>query len=292
MPRRPIWRVAAALCVAVLGGAIGAALVWLSTGRITWSAAGVAVFGWLVTFAGWFISARLSERAQRRMFLHNLINTARGEIIGEIRAGQDWVTDLNSIAFRSRLALEKHKMLPISDDLQRQLFWHDQAGEAHKMLYSQRGAPHRLLTILEEYELLFPETRQVRSQLCIFAQARVMEPFSRSIIDLGIESLREQAISDMQVQSDQRMDYAAVLEDLRVHVQNASLATITGGRVPKRSPLDPTVPIMVAKSDGMLDIVERGESWPARTAAPESGSTGKNADDVNGLPRPPIAGQG
>ena len=36
-----------------------------------------AFLGFVVTAVGWFISARLTERAQTRLFQHNIINTAR-----------------------------------------------------------------------------------------------------------------------------------------------------------------------------------------------------------------------
>jgi hypothetical protein len=38
-----------------------------------------------------------------------------------------------------------------------------------------------------------------------------------------------------------------------------------GGRVDLRKPQDPKAPIMIMQSDGLLDIVQEGKSWPIMT---------------------------
>ena len=58
-----------------MGGALGAVGMWWFLRQASISLAGAAIFiGWAVTLIGWFTSARLSERAQERMFRHNLID--------------------------------------------------------------------------------------------------------------------------------------------------------------------------------------------------------------------------
>ena len=134
---------------------MGAVLAALAMGRLTPVSA--AFMGWMLTLAGWMVSAWLSERAQRRMFLHNIINE---------------------------------------------------------------------------------------------------------------ESKREASVAALEAIEDRSSDYNALLEDLRVHVQNASLAEITGRRVPERQPIDPNVPITRMRSDGQLEVVQRGIPWPIRTWPP------------------------
>jgi hypothetical protein len=252
----------------VLGGAIGATAEWVLARRLALS--GLAI-GWLLTLVGWFISARLSERAQRRMFLHNVINAARDAIVKEVRQEQDWVGAIQQIGFTLRGRLHNRQMFPRSPQ-EEEFYWLNQNVEARKTLYPARGATHLLMKALEEYELLFPETRRVRAQLGYFAMEKVSTPHMLSITDLMNPNTREAAISAMEGRIEVTTEYAALLEDLRVHVQNASLAEITGRRVPARAPQDPNSAIMVMADDGLLDIRQQGRSWPVRTwPAPEGG---------------------
>src|SRR5690242_11422964 len=69
-------------------GVLGALLAWWIQRQLEPSA---AIVGWMVTLVGWFVSARLGERAQRRMFLHQMINDARNQLIAAMRIEQDWV---------------------------------------------------------------------------------------------------------------------------------------------------------------------------------------------------------
>lgn len=81
----------------VCGGAVGAGLVWIARGQLRID---VALIGWMVTFAGWFISARLSARSQRKMFLDGLINSARIDLINAIRSEQDWIRGVTGLGWK------------------------------------------------------------------------------------------------------------------------------------------------------------------------------------------------
>jgi hypothetical protein len=128
------------------------------------------------------------------------------------------------------------------------------------------------MKMLEEYELCFPETRRIRAQLGYFARQKISSPYSVWITELLDANTRDAAVTAMEGRTAVNGEYTAVLEDLRVHIQNASLAKITGRRVPPRVPQDPNVALMVMAQDGMLDIQQQGRSWPVPTwPAPEGG---------------------
>ena len=156
-------RVAIVLGLAAIGGAVGASLMWVATGQLRLSG---AFIGFVGTAIGWFISARLSERAQTRLFQHNIINTARLDLTREIREEQEWIGKLLGLGFLYRGALinRKNQTAPLEASLET-MFWINQSREGHNILY-RRQNPGRMLTmLLEEYELLFPETKRVRHQL-------------------------------------------------------------------------------------------------------------------------------
>lgn len=263
--------VAVAIAGAVLCGGLGAGLTWFALGQLQVSGSVLVAFLALVgTMTGWFVSARLSERAQRRMFLHGILNTARTEIVEVIRAGQDWSGRVSRIGMTcralqtTRFAGDPRRADPIFENL----FW---AGyvkdDLHGTIFSTKFGPADLTLILEEYELLFPETRRVRHQLGWFAQREIIEWYPPVVGKLPDPSKREDAIVALEERLGKTNDYSALLEDLIRHVQNKVLSELTGETIPKREPLDPKVPLMVMAADGMLDIVERGSSW----AVPEPG---------------------
>jgi hypothetical protein len=135
----------------------------------------------------------------------------------------------------------------------------------------REGTPRAVLEafrrscVLEEHELLFPDTRHVRSQLGFFASERLIELYTPLLIDLMDDRRRDAAIDAMRARLDRNTEYQALLEDLRIHIQNKALSEITGHAVQRREPRDPNVAIMALRTDGLLDIVERGQSWPVRT---------------------------
>lgn len=256
-------RVAIVLGLATIGGAVGASLMWVATGQLGMSGAFV---GFVVTAIGWFISARLSERAQTRLFQHNIINTARLDLARQIREEQEWIGKLLGLGFLYRGALinRKNQTAPLDANLET-MFWISQSREGHHILY-RRQNPGRMLTmLLEEYELLFPETKRVRHQLSRLLQEIVMR-YGVWLHDLYDLSKCEATIVTLEGRlGTEDGDYSALLEDLRVHIQNSALSKIMGRSVALRQPQDPKFPIMVMQADGLLDIVQEGQSWPIMT---------------------------
>lgn len=76
----------------------------------------------------------------------------------------------------------------------------------------------------------------------------MVAPMASSIAD---QEARIKALQERRPLID---DQAALLEDLRVHLQNVSLHEIAGAKVPERVPADPDVPKIVVGPDGQLTI--------------------------------------
>ncbi|MGH9220908.1 MAG: hypothetical protein ACRD1W_16505, partial [Vicinamibacterales bacterium] len=100
--------VAGILALSIIGGAIGAVGAWFAFGYFP-AATAVAAFALSLTIIGWMASSYLSEEAQRRMFRHNLINTARIEIVKAIRDNQGWLSELEGFTMALRIGFEHRK---------------------------------------------------------------------------------------------------------------------------------------------------------------------------------------
>lgn len=250
-----ITRAVLALAIATSGGAAGALLMWVAIGQLRVSGAAV---GLMLTALGWFVNSGLNRRAQLQLLRHNVVNAARLDIAERIRDEQDWMGDVNNLAhfYRGRLGG------PLANDSRKWLEWNQ---EGRSKLFRERDPGRMLTMVLEEYEILFPETRRVRLQLALIVRQVLVEypTWLSMILD---EQARQSAIAAMESRDDRNRDYAALLDDLRIHVQNAALATVMSRTVPERKPRDENVPLMVMQPDGLLDIVQRGESWPIMTA--------------------------
>ena len=229
----------------------------------------------LATLTGWFVSARFSEKAQERLFLHDIINAARLDLAEQIRVEQTWISDLYGLGFKFRLALDSARLSPTPPTplqaplaaQREQLEWLNHNASARASLYRNQG-PGRMLTMrLEEYELLFPETRHVRMQLNC-RRRDIVNLYTRLVGDIMYPARREAAVAAIEARVSEDMDYSAVLQDLLGHIQSASLGRITGGSIPPRAPQDPNLPLMVMREDGQLHIVERGTPWPIMESPP------------------------
>jgi hypothetical protein len=178
---------------------------------------------WLIILVGCSLTARLSWR----LFLHKVTDDARRDLVSAIRAEQD----RNSKAHGLSLVLPSHQS-------------------------------SNLLTVMEEYEMLFPETRRVRAQLGHRMNEidRVYAPAFAAIVD---EGRRDAAIEQLQQRLLCHLEYSAVLEDLRRHYQDATLSEVNGRTIPPRTPTGKSFPLMSKRADGLLDISANGVSWPS-----------------------------
>lgn len=168
------WKgVASALALGVAGGAIGAVSMIVAKVGIS-QAVLIATIPWLLTTLGWIASARLSESAQRRMFRHNIVNTARGEIVRAIRAQGAWAGSLGVFGLTALSGWERFIAgRPVAIDIR--AFAQNTLDELRRKLFVEEGSIADLVMILEEYELLFPQTRHVRDQLSHYAGSQLTD---------------------------------------------------------------------------------------------------------------------
>lgn len=247
---------AAALAVSVAGGTTGAALLWFTHG---YGQPSGLLIDWLIILVVWPLTAWLSCR----LFLHKVMDGARRDLVSAIRAEQDRTSKAYRLSWQFELARRGGKQLPHPPDTSQELaFWFQQNVEGRAPLFSPSHQSSSLLMVMEEYEILFPETRRVRAQLRhrMTEIDRVYPPLATAIFD---EGGRDAAIEQLQQRLPCDLEYFAVLEDLRRHIQNATFSVVTGRTVPPRIPKDKSFSSFLSKrADGLLDISANGVSWP------------------------------
>ena len=213
---------AVTICTATAAALAVSAAGGTTGAALLWFTDGGLLIDWLIILVGWPLTAGLSWR----LFLHKVMDDARRDIVSAIRAEQN----------RNGKAYGLSRLFP-----------------SHQS--------SNLLMVMEEYEILFPETRRVRAQLGqrINEIDRVYPPLVAAIFD---EGRRDAAIEQLEQRLLCHLEYVAVLEDLSRHVQNATPAEVTGRTIPPRTPKDKSFPLMSKRADGLLDISANGVSWP------------------------------
>jgi hypothetical protein len=208
----------------------------------------------LIAMAGWFIGYLASVRAQYKLLHAQQLNEARKEIVSAFRRQQNWILALTSVTHRIEWQYEIEQAghgpinwLAIGDYSRRRIFAND----------------FRWLLILEEHQALLPKTAICRRQLALRGRA-LAEMIQAIPHELLTAESREKLVRRLAKIRDWASDDRALSEDLIVYVQNvAFMATGHGEAVPFRVPLDPTLPRVVVREDGMLCIE------PAATVPPE-----------------------
>lgn len=172
----------------------------------------IAVF---IAVAGWGITHYLNIKAQEKALLNQIKNDARLVIASSLRDYQKWLTALHYNFIKlNELGSYIPEIQFSTDSMQ----W---------------------ILVLEEYEILYPESRDVRIQL-------MQNHFN--IKDLISKSLKN---SDLETLILNQIDY---IEYLRIYFQNVTLNKITGNMIPEPIPGEFSSPRIVL-SDGKLIIV-------------------------------------
>jgi hypothetical protein len=135
--------------------------------------------------------------------------------------------------------------------------------ELQKVFFRPGETPHEWGWLLEDYEILFPETAESRKALLdrqskITASLFDFHASLRTLIGSPLERFEEIFSERVKKHNPQGrcMDQLGLVEDLKIHLQNRVLSRITGNRVPHREPPDPSVPRIAESPDGDLIIVE------------------------------------
>lgn len=205
----------------------------------------VAIGGWVFTLLGWWITHAFTLRAQRQAFLNNVVDAARKDVVAATRVEQMWAIEMTT----SLMALDA---LLAAEERGQTVNWFEEAQRLRKVIYTNRRS---LLMVLEEYENVFPQTYTCRAdfgkRIRHFTEAA--DEIARALFSPAparlnaVKRAREVALET-------GMDLQALLEDLRVHIQNQALAKITGWKVQHRRVRDEACPRLLADADGNLRI--------------------------------------
>lgn len=215
-------------------------------GRIAWE----LVIAVLISVVGWVVTHRKQLAAQKEQLRHQILNQARVEITDSIREYQQWLTWI------AANLLSASKFSQDGPDVT--TAWKRRYSELAQH-FSEGSTCRNWLTTLEEYDVLFPEVRGVRKDLA--ERQKELERRIRSLLgDLrmfvrppgSIERLSE-VEENLKPVSEFVLDQAALMEDLRIHLQNRALGEIAGQEAPGRDPQDPGVPKLIYRG-GKLEI--------------------------------------
>jgi hypothetical protein len=122
--------------------------------------------------------------------------------------------------------------------------------------------PRNWAGLLEEHEILFPETKKARVVLLERAYA-IFSGLADCLNELRAFSSSAQALLTRRERALERAmtlmralnpDQLALMHDLRVYLQNRCLGHITGNAVPPRRPTDPSLPVLWENADGELEV--------------------------------------
>ena len=216
----------------------------------------------LIAVVGWSVTHFFTLRAQRKNFEHQVFDRARMEIVRALRTYEEWLGRLAVLllTLESEFIAERMGLLPPSN-------W-QAARERITELTSNVRATTDWSIALEEYEILFPEVRDVRGQLLlrqndIFKFATdVRAALTEMTLFPGPLPAREARVTKLKETLPSVWEQQSLLDDIRIHLQNASLSKIVHRRVPFRTPTDPDVLRIVPGHDGKLLIMRHGEVPP------------------------------
>lgn len=208
----------------------------------------------LVSVVGWIAVYGFNVRAQTRALRLQVVDRARLDVVSELRKYQHWLSALWYPVFSAdsgASAFDHGKW----ERLQTQL-----SGALDEHRPSQAWQLR-----LEEYEILFPESRGVRIELGHRSREIVRLAVDASVCLGSMALARADSPNEVQrglfsAASEAMTNQQALVEDLIVHLQNASLGPITGNRVPLRLPGDPNTERMELNSITKQLVIRRTSS--------------------------------
>jgi hypothetical protein len=264
------WTAAAFVAaVSIPWGALGAAAVWWWRGQMQWSGDTIVASGAaMITLIGWFVTARMSDRSQRQLFLHHVINDARSIVVTAIRKDLDWSRAVAILWIQAKGQLAEDLRQQPRDVVATNIRWLERVAKARATLNNSDSFGTVTVGALEEHELLFPETRILRYQLSGFVGSRIFMAYSKALDGLTSPDTRVASVEELERLAQRNHDLTSLLEQLKVHIQNASWAEITGLKVRPKFLQDSADPALVVRDDGTLGVEQCGISWPSPTDRP------------------------
>lgn len=178
----------------------------------------------VIPVIGWITNHVLTLRAQRRAFVDNIRNDARVFIAKELK---EYYVNLHSLFEED--AMIREKALTREWRVKPELAF-DASRKVRQIIASFEFRPNFIL-VLEEYETLFPETRDAREELGK-KHAELKVHLDKVLENVNNDVLRLHVLGELK-----KIDSSAVaaqkwlVQDLLVIIQNVTLGKITGNKV-------------------------------------------------------------
>jgi hypothetical protein len=180
----------------------------------------IAVFGWLVNHY-------LSIRAQEKSFINQVKNTARSDITNALRDYLKWLEDISREEYKMRMLSISNPELDELIPFQRHHF------NNFISLVSEKFQLPYAINTLEEYETLFPQTKEVRDYLNKKHSSIYFHLMKIANILKNEETITLEELINI---IDKMMGFEIgaqkqIIRDLIICIQNLSLGEITGKAV-------------------------------------------------------------
>jgi hypothetical protein len=207
----------------------------------------------LVAVAGWVISYRFAVRAQRLNLQNQTINSSREVVVKALRDYQDWLSDM--IGWTASLYAAQ-----ADEDTRFPKDWRQISMESATRVYdSGRSVAWNL--VLEDHQVVFPETRNVRHYLNDHHRELVLPKIHELFGAIRSRDARERLFRVEQFAVFQ--DQSALITALTVHIQNQSFGRLLDRHEPVPEPIVTGLPRLVMV-DGMLEVVPSDEASASR----------------------------
>ncbi len=204
----------------------------------------ISVVGLVISITGWIVVHLLALRTQKLALINSMRNEGRLEITQRIREFHDCCNEIQSA---SSLAFMDDSLLAAGADNP----YRTRANRIRELCTDERL--HLWQRSLEEYELLFPETANVRVEL-LHRSSRVFDEM-RLIADRYESGAADPRTSELDAHASEIWDLVALTWDLLIYVQNKCIGDLVGKHIPARQVTSPELPKIATKANGQLEIV-------------------------------------
>jgi hypothetical protein len=215
----------------------------------------IAIIALVIAVIGWIITYLFSIRAQNENFVNQVKNNARLEIVKSIREYQDWLGKV-------QVALMSLGYNIVLQESNLQVDWFKTMVELQE-LFSTQVNLFRWMYLLEEYEILFPKTKEARCFL-IEQDGKIGNFLNECLYELrsNIADFDELKRIVERIGKDSNEILAnqiALMQDLLVYLQNLCLSSFTHHIIPERKPQDLSLPRLVSDKKGNIKITGKNK---------------------------------
>lgn len=225
-----------------------------------------ALIGWLLTIfiavTGWILAAIGASRSRTKSFRLDVTEHARREVIPNVIAYQRWIGSLATLLQGLTWLKAASESDLFTGEYLRETWWSQ--AEALRETLGKSNEALGMFAMLEDYEAVFPQTRDVRIQLIEFH--RCLVDFAQHTHSVLLRDMPTVAFSRpdfswlevVQESVDAYYDMHALTQDIRVGIQNAALSNVFGTKVLAREP----------RQVGLPQVVTLGRCWTIRNSLP------------------------